>query len=76
MKNQQSATKQDVTDLRNEVKADITDLRSEVKAEFAAVRKDLEALEVRLREYVHEIVQEMETKLLRAFYGFAESNQN
>ena len=58
------ATSEDVAAVRSDLKADIAALRDELKA-------DLRAMEERLREYVHDT----ETKLLRAFYTFAEANQ-
>jgi chromosome segregation ATPase len=61
-------TKADLTaglkDLRDELKADISGLRNELKADMSALRDELS-----------EAIHDTETKLLKAFYGFAESNE-
>ncbi len=66
--NGQYATKQDLAAARDELKAGISAVRDEL---LKAMDERLQAMEERLREYVHDT----ETKLLRAFYTFAEGNQ-
>ena len=58
------AVRAEVQSLRSEIKTDIQSLRSEFKA-------DIEAVVERLLEAVHDA----ETRVLNAFYGFAQTNQ-
>jgi hypothetical protein len=61
------ATKGDVA----EVKQDVAMLRSEVKQEVAMLRSEMHHMEDALVARI----ADSETKLLKAFYTFAESNQ-
>ena len=56
-------------------KADLKVLREELKGDMAALRHELKADNVALREEIREVIHDTETKLLRAFYGFAEATQ-
>jgi predicted S18 family serine protease len=58
----------DVQSLRSEVRDDIRSLRSEVKAE-------IEAVENRVVERLLEAIQDAGTRVLNAFYGYAQTNQ-
>ncbi|HUI56454.1 MAG TPA: hypothetical protein VLY04_15875 [Bryobacteraceae bacterium] len=70
--NTQTATKQDVLDatevLRGEMATSTNALREEIAGEITAATSAL-------REELTEVIGDSETKLLRAFYSFAESNQ-
>jgi uncharacterized protein YceH (UPF0502 family) len=64
-------------------KGDLAQMKVELKADFRAEMKDLEsrlegkqdALEQRLVDRISESARDMETRILQAFYSFAESNQ-
>ena len=56
-------------------KADLKVLRTELKGDMAALRDELKADNLALREDIRELVHDTETKLLTAFYGFAEATQ-
>ncbi|MBZ5608801.1 MAG: hypothetical protein LAP38_11110 [Acidobacteriia bacterium] len=58
------ATKADLTKLRDDVHSDMAKLRDSVNGDMAKLRDDLV-----------EQMRDSETKLLSAFYAFAESNQ-
>ena len=64
MANNDYATKEDLKALREELKGDMADLRHELKGDMAVMRDEL-----------IEVIHDTETKLLKAFYGFAESTQ-
>jgi hypothetical protein len=58
-------------------KADLADLRSEVKADITAVKQDIEQLRSEMNHGYNDLVERMadaETRLLKAFYDFAQSN--
>jgi hypothetical protein len=66
-----SAVKQDIGELRSEMKQDIGDLRSEIKQDFEQLRSEV-------NDGYNDLVERMadsETRLLKAFYDFAQSNQ-
>jgi len=54
------ATKQDIAQLRSETKQDIAQLRSEMQHQYDDLKETL---------------RDNETRLLQAFYTYAESNQ-
>ena len=65
------ATKGDIADVRTELKADIADVRTELKADIAQLRAETNH---QYRDLV-ERISDSETRLLKAFYDFAQSNQ-
>jgi uncharacterized membrane-anchored protein YhcB (DUF1043 family) len=76
------ATKADVAGLRSEVKQDIEQFRSEVKQDIeqfrSEVKQDIEQLRSEMNHGYNDLVERMadaETRLLKAFYDFAQSNQ-
>lgn len=75
-----SEVKVDIQDLRSEFKNDITelkanihDLRTELKANIHDLRVEMKADLGALEERVMESMREVETNLLKAFYGWAQS---
>lgn len=52
-------------------KADLKALREELKADNAVLRDEMRGF----RDELVELIHDTETKLLKAFYGFAESTQ-
>jgi hypothetical protein len=72
----QPATKADLQALA--LKVDLQALRVDLKADMAALeqRMDgrLDTLEQRVRDTFTEAIRDSETKLLQAFYSFAETN--
>ena len=56
-------------------KADLNTLRTELKGDLKALREELKADQNALRDELIEVIRDTETKLLKAFYGFAESTQ-
>jgi hypothetical protein len=69
------ATKADVQALRSEVQADVQALQADVqavKADVQAVKADIASLEERLLIAIHDA----ETRLLKAFYGWAQNTDN
>jgi hypothetical protein len=69
------ATKGDISELRSELKGDISELRSELKGDISEVRAELKGDISRLGDELREAIHDAETRLLKAFYSFAESNQ-
>jgi uncharacterized protein YdhG (YjbR/CyaY superfamily) len=74
--------KRDITELRTEVKQDITELRTELKQDITELRTEVKQDIEMLRSEVHHVhdslierIADSETRLLKAFYTFAESNQ-
>jgi len=73
----QPATKQDLAELearlaeRFATKQDLAELEARLAERFAT-KQDLAELEARLRQYTREVVHEVETKLLTAFFNYAE----
>lgn len=68
------ATKGDLADVRTELKADIADVR----AEIAEVRTEIALQRSEATHQYHDVVERLsdsETRLLKAFYDFAQSNQ-
>src|SRR5580700_67478 len=67
-------------DLRSQpaTKADLLALRGELKAELGALEQRMEGrmdtLEQRMTDRFTEALRNTETKLLQAFYGYAETN--
>ena len=73
MNNGQSpATKQDLADLRTELKQD---LAAQKKDLLEAIREANDQLKVELKEELLEAMHDIETHLLKAFYGYTESTQ-
>ena len=68
MVNNDYATKADLKVLRDELKGDMTVLRDELTVAIHASERTL-------RDELTEVMRDIETKLLKAFYGFAESTQ-
>lgn len=58
------ATKTDLKELRTELKGDMAVLRDELKGDMASLRDELV-----------EAIHDSETKLLKAFYDYAETNR-
>ncbi len=76
------ATKADVQAVKTELKADVQAVKADVQAvkdEVQSLRSefktDIEAVETRVVERLLEAVHDAETRLLNAFYGFAQTNQ-
>jgi hypothetical protein len=83
------ATKADLAETEAELKADLAETKAELKATKAELKADLTALETRLNERhdmlrsemqhmndtLIERISDVETKVLQAFYTFAQSNQ-
>jgi phage shock protein A len=59
------ATKEDLADLEGRLKQDMADLEGRLK-------QDMAEMEERLRQLTREAVHDLETKLLSAFFGWAE----
>jgi hypothetical protein len=64
------ATKHDLEQLRSDVKQDLEQLRSEVKQEFEQVRSEAN----HMHDDLVERISDSETRLLQAFYSFADAN--
>ena len=83
MNGKEPATKADVQEaavqLRSETKADIREAVDQLRSANKADIKDaVEQLRSEMSHQYHDLVERIadsETKLLRAFYGFVESNQ-
>jgi hypothetical protein len=56
-------------------KGDLANLRTDIGQDMASLRADMASLKGDLLESVSKLVYESETRLLKAFYGFAESNR-
>ena len=65
------ATKADLEELRSANKADLGELRAELKEGKAQLRSEMQLM----HDEIVERIRDCETKLLQAFYSFAESNQ-
>ncbi len=65
------ATKQDLKQLAEHVDARFADFEQRMDARFADFEQRMDARFAEIRD----LVTDTETKLLRAFYGFVESNQ-
>lgn len=76
---QSPATKQDLAELRAEMRQDMATFRDEMRQDMATfrdeMRQEMATLRDELLEAVSKLVYESETRLLKAFYGFAESNR-
>jgi ElaB/YqjD/DUF883 family membrane-anchored ribosome-binding protein len=64
------ATKHDIDQLRSEVKQDLAQHRSEVKQDLEQLRSEANHMHDDLVERMHDT----ETRLLQAFYSFADTN--
>jgi DNA repair exonuclease SbcCD ATPase subunit len=76
------ATKGDIADVKAELKGDIADVKAELKGDIADVKAGLTLQNEQLRSEMNHIYNDLveriadsETKLLKAFYNYAESNQ-
>lgn len=70
------ATKQDLAELKAELLAADARLKAELKEELlAASRETNERLKTELKEELLEAMYDIETHLLKGFYGFVESTQ-
>lgn len=59
-------------------KGDLADVRTELKAEIAEVRTEIALQRSEATHQYHDVVERIsdsETRLLKAFYDFAQSNQ-
>jgi len=65
-----SEVKQDLEQMRSEVKQDLAQHRSEVKQEFEQVRSEAN----HTHDDLVERISDSETRLLQAFYSFADAN--
>src|SRR5579864_5784870 len=64
------ATKHDIEELRSEVKQDIEQLRSATKLDIEQLRSEMN----HIHQDLVERIGDGETRLLKAFYGFGQSN--
>jgi ElaB/YqjD/DUF883 family membrane-anchored ribosome-binding protein len=72
------AVNADVQSVRSEVQAvnaDVQSLRSEVQSVRSEVKAEIEAVETRVVERLLEAIQDAETRVLNAFYGYAQTTQ-
>ena len=71
---QEPASKQDLADLENKLlrasKEDLAELENKI---LQGTKQDLAVLESRLENKLIEVMREIETNLLRAFYPYTES---
>lgn len=65
------ATKADVQAVKTELKADVQAVKDEVQSLRSEFKTDIDAVVERLLGAVHDA----ETRVLNAFYGFAQTNQ-
>jgi ElaB/YqjD/DUF883 family membrane-anchored ribosome-binding protein len=65
-----SEVRQDLTQHRTEAKQELEQLRSEVRQEFEQVRSEAN----HMHDDLVERISDSETRLLRAFYSFADTN--
>jgi hypothetical protein len=70
-----SELKGDITGLRSELKGDMAELRSELKGDMAELRSELKTDMVELREALLEAITDAETRLLKAFFNWAQGTQ-
>ncbi len=73
--------KADIAAVRTELKTDIADLRTELKADIAAVREEIAAVRgelhaglMFLKDQMQEMSRDIETRVLNALYGYAQTN--
>jgi len=70
------ATKQDLADLEGRLRQDMADLEGRLKQDMAdlegRLRQDMTEMEERLRQHTREAIHDLETKLLSAFFSWAE----
>jgi hypothetical protein len=77
-----AATKGDIQELRAELKGDMQELRAATKGDIqelrAELKDDIQQLRSEMNHQYNDVVERIadnETKLLQAFYTYAESNQ-
>ena len=70
------ATKQDLADLKTELLAAMQEGDASLKSELlVAIREANDRLKLELKEELLEAMHDIETHLLKAFYGYTESTQ-
>ena len=69
------ATRQDLADFRNELVEAIQESRTITKNDIGAVRNDIKNDLRTVRDEVIQAIAGAETRVLKAFYTFAEANQ-
>jgi hypothetical protein len=67
------ATKKDLTDLGKDLREDLADLGKDLREDLAALRKDTKKAQTDSEERLVTVMREIETKLLRGFFDYAES---
>ena len=79
MANFREEMRQDMANFRGEMHQEMVNFREEMHQEMANFREEMRQEMAKLRdellEAVSKLVYESETRLLNAFYGFAESNR-
>ena len=73
-----SAMKGDIDEVRSAMKGDIDEVRLAMKGDIAELKQQNELLRSEMHHIYNELVERIadsETKLLKAFYSYAESNQ-
>jgi len=71
--------KQDLADVRTELKQDVAEVRTELKQDVAEVRQEVAILRSEMNHQfddLKETFRDSQTELLKAFYGFTESNRH
>ncbi|HEY4360542.1 MAG TPA: hypothetical protein VGN17_06220 [Bryobacteraceae bacterium] len=66
-----SATKKDITELRQELKQEIAGLRQESTQNTASLRQELKQGMVQMEDRLVEKMRDMQTEMLRAFHNWA-----
>ena len=70
------ATKQDLADLEGRLRQEMADLEGRLRRDMAdlegRLRQEMADMEERLRQHTREAIHELETKLLSAFFSWAE----
>jgi hypothetical protein len=72
------ATKADLNELRESLRVEISAVRSDLESRFAGLELKLEQITAEANHRYDDLVERMsdgETRLLNAFYAFAQSNQ-
>jgi DNA repair exonuclease SbcCD ATPase subunit len=72
------ATKGDIADVKAELKGDIAAVKAELKGDIADVKTQMEQFRAETNHMYNDLVERIadsETRLLKAFYNYAESNQ-
>lgn len=70
----ETSLRTDIHAVESSFRSDLQSVENTLRSEITSVRTEIQDLETRLTERILGITHDMETRILTAFYGYAQTN--